>query len=70
MAEFAKQLLALVPADGTSIGNMRLRELLATTLQRNIAEADYVAAREALIAKGKLATGRGRGGTSGSWRAK
>jgi hypothetical protein len=70
VAEFAKQLLALVPADGTSIGDMRLRELLATTLRREISETDYVAARDALIAAGKLATGRGRGGTSGSWRAK
>ncbi len=61
MNELKDPLLALVPADGASIGNQSLLE----QLQRQIPaldEAAFWAARDALIAEGVLHKGRGRGG--------
>jgi type I restriction enzyme M protein len=57
----ANALLALVPADGTQIGNQKLREQLAA--QGHVLDEDgYNELRDQLVAAGKLAKGRGRGG--------
>jgi adenine-specific DNA-methyltransferase len=50
-------LLALIPADGSTIGNGKARENLGWD------EARYATAKEGLIAKGLVASGRGRGGS-------
>ena len=50
-------LLARVPVDGQTIGNGSLRVTLGWE------EARYEAARDALVAQGRLEKGRGRGGT-------
>jgi hypothetical protein len=50
-------LLKKVPADGTSIGNQSLREVLGWNEKR------YDAARDALIEAGTLVKGRSRGGS-------
>ena len=49
-------LLSHVPADGSAIGNMKLREALGWDEDR------YLAARQPLLDQGILVTGRGRGG--------
>jgi len=49
--------LAKVPADGVSIGNLKLRELLGWE------ESRYTAARDALVVAGTLLKSQGRGGT-------
>lgn len=51
-----ESLLALVPKDGTTIGNTKLRELLGWDADR------YDRARDTLVAQGVLEKGRGRGG--------
>lgn len=56
-------ILELVPADGSTIGNKALQEALTEKLGGSFPEEDYWAARDALIAKGVLAKGRGRGGS-------
>lgn len=50
-------LLFLIPANGTTIGNGRAREILGWEEER------YTTAKEGLIAKGLVAAGRGRGGS-------
>ncbi len=50
-------LLALVPVDGSAIGNTSLREQLGWE------EAAYVAVRDELVAAGVLEKGKGRGGS-------
>jgi adenine-specific DNA-methyltransferase len=59
----AAQLLALVPADGSPIGNMRLRELLSDKLGHRVSEEEYAEARDALVERGALARRSGRGGS-------
>ena len=56
-------LLALVPADGSTIGNVRLRQALTEKLGHDIDDTTYEAARDALVADGILAKGPGRGGS-------
>jgi hypothetical protein len=63
IAEIRKAILKALPGDGASVGNMRLREQVAERLDAKVTEEDYFEARDELIAKGKLATGRGRGGS-------
>ncbi len=58
-----RAILDLLPADGSSIGNMSLRDTLSQHLGTRISESDYFAARDALLAQDVLATGRGRGGS-------
>ena len=53
----SQQLLSRVPADGSPIGNIKLRDLLGWDEDR------YQAARQPLLDQGILATGRGRGGS-------
>lgn len=63
IAEIRKAILKELSKDGTAVGNMRLRELIAARLDAKVTEEDYFEARDALIAEGTLATGRGRGGS-------
>ena len=56
-------LLALAPADGSPIGNIRLRELLSQKLGRKVSEEAYAEARDTLVKRGVLAKGSGRGGS-------
>ena len=55
-------ILSLTPADGASIGNGAMLALLRERLP-DIDEESYAAAREELIAAGRLVRGRGRGGS-------
>ena len=59
----AETLLALVPPDGAAIGNAALRDELAEELGREVDEYEYIAIRDALIARGLLVKGKGRGGS-------
>ena len=62
----AELLLGLVPADGTQIGNQKLRELFEETAKSNghkRSDADFDSLRDALIEDGTLARGKGRGGS-------
>ena len=59
-------LLDLVPADGTPIGNQLLRQQFieaARSKAHKASEAQFDALREALVAEGVLAKGKGRGGS-------
>ncbi|HAT2246974.1 TPA: SAM-dependent DNA methyltransferase [Aeromonas hydrophila] len=55
-------LLAAVPEDGSSIGNQALQDQLKTQFA-GLTEAQFMAARDALIEAGQLRKGRGRGGS-------
>ena len=57
------RLLGLIPADGSPIGNGRLLELLAEAPGPKVTKADYERVRDQLLAKGRLVSGRGRGGS-------
>ena len=59
----AEALLALVPSDGSPIGNAALRDELSEELGREIEEYEYISMRDALIAQGLLVKGKGRGGS-------
>lgn len=59
-------LLERVPASGATIGNVRLREMLAELAEREgfmLSEGEYWLSRDQLIEQGILAAGRGRGGS-------
>lgn len=62
MNELEQALLALVPVDGSSIGNQSLLERLKGQLPE-LNEDAFWAARDALIEQGVLVKGRGRGGS-------
>lgn len=55
-------ILDLVPADGSTIGNQALIAALRNQLP-DLEDAEYQAAKDALVAEGLLAKGRGRGGS-------
>ena len=61
-AELLARVLALVPEDGSSMGNQSLYERLKADLPQ-VTEEAYKAARDALVEQGLLAKGRGRGGS-------
>ena len=63
MQNLEAELLSLVPADGSTIGNGSLRGFLADKLGRPVEEAEYLAARDALVDAGTLIKGQGRGGS-------
>jgi type I restriction enzyme M protein len=63
VAEISAAILKELPRDGANIGNASLRERVAGRLGAKVKEDDYFKARDALVAKGKLAVGRGRGGS-------
>ncbi len=61
-----KLLLDLVPPDGESVGNTRLRELFDSAVesrQYKVTSADFEKLRNALIGEGALLRGKGRGGS-------
>lgn len=62
MNELEQALLALVPVDGSSIGNQSLLERLKGQLPE-LNEDAFWAARDGLIEQGMLVKGRGRGGS-------
>jgi adenine-specific DNA-methyltransferase len=62
MPEFQETLYDLVPEDGGAIGNRSLKEQFLR-LAPAATDADFDAARDALIAQGKLVKGKGRGGS-------
>ena len=62
-ADIYAAILGTLPEDGSTIGNGRLRELIAEKLGAKVDEADYFAVRDALVEAGLVATGRGRGGS-------
>jgi predicted acetyltransferase len=53
-SKLADKLYALVPEDGSAIGNLSLRHQLSDAMRSEISEAAYFAARDALVAAGKL----------------
>ena len=55
-------ILELVPQDGSSIGNIKLLGVLRETWP-GLEDEEYFRIRDALVASGVLATGRGRGGS-------
>ncbi|WP_417546652.1 type I restriction-modification system subunit M [Marinobacter sp.] len=61
-ARLAESLLALVPVDGSSIGNQSLFEQLGAAFP-DVPQEAFAEARDALIAQGVLQKGRGRGGS-------
>jgi len=63
VADIRSAILKLVPKDGTTVGNMSLREQVADRLGARVDEDFYFVARDELVAAGKLATGKGRGGS-------
>lgn len=56
-------ILQHVPDDGSSIGNKTLLDRLTQAADFSFSEEDYRRVRDALIAEGLLASGRGRGGS-------
>lgn len=62
MSDISELILTLIPEDGSSIGNGAMLALLREQMP-DLAEDDYVAAKDALVAEGLLAKGRGRGGS-------
>lgn len=62
-ANLADLLLDLVPADGSSIGNARLRKALSERVGREIDQATYFDIQRELVDRGLLVTGKGRGGS-------
>ena len=62
MNELEQALLALVPVDGSSIGNQSLLERLKGQFPQ-LSEDAFWAARDGLIEQGVLQKGRGRGGS-------
>ncbi len=63
-ADIRREILDLLPEDGSTIGNCQLRDLAATRLGADLSETDYFAGRDALVSEGLVATGRGRGGSA------
>lgn len=55
----SQQILGLLPKDGTSKGNGKIRSLITP----EVTEEVYKAAKDALIATGSIKQGRGRGGS-------
>jgi hypothetical protein len=62
--EYKQRLYDLTPADGRSIGNGALRDLLKTAFAgEEFTQEDYFDLRNSLMADGKLERGRGQGGS-------
>ena len=62
----AETLLAIVPADGSAIGNQSLFQKLSEAADaegHRVADADFEQLKEELIATGVLVKGKGRGGS-------
>ncbi|MEO8998031.1 MAG: site-specific DNA-methyltransferase [Rhodanobacter sp.] len=63
VAALRQAILAALPADGTPIGNIKLRGQLGERFGKGVPEALYSSARDALVEDGKIAKGQGRGGS-------
>ncbi|GHE30960.1 site-specific DNA-methyltransferase [Vulcaniibacterium thermophilum] len=63
VSEIRQAILEELPVDGTAVGNMALRDRLASRLGRPVDEGDYFHARDQLVAEGMVAKGQGRGGS-------
>jgi len=61
--EIRLAILAALPADGSTIGNIKLRSTLGEQLGSTLSEALYNRVRDDLIAEGVIASGKGRGGS-------
>ena len=62
-AEIRQAILHDVPLDGSSIGNMKLRDMVSLRLGEVVDEGSYYAARDALVDERLLTKGQGRGGS-------
>ncbi|MDR5655085.1 site-specific DNA-methyltransferase [Ruixingdingia sedimenti] len=62
MSDISDLILTLSPEDGSTIGNGAMLALLREHMPE-LAEDDYIAARDALIDEGVLGRGKGRGGS-------
>lgn len=62
-AQLIAQMLEMMPKDGEAIGNGKLRQLLSVKRGREVSEAAYFAAQQALVDRGVLVKGKGRGGS-------
>jgi hypothetical protein len=60
--DIAKQMLVLLPEDGTPVLNRVMRVMLARALSTAIAEDRYVAARQKLVDRGQAGVKGGQGG--------
>lgn len=56
-------ILSHVPADGSTIGNIRLRQVIADVTGREVDEDLYTLVRDELVEEGVLIRGPGRGGS-------
>jgi adenine-specific DNA-methyltransferase len=57
-------LLSLLPKDGSTVGNLSLKEQLRTQHQLEISDEEFDAARQSLLTAGVVGKGRGRGGAT------
>ncbi|NKJ37347.1 site-specific DNA-methyltransferase [Rhizobium sp. SG570] len=62
MSDISNLILSLTPEDGSTISNGAMLALLREHMP-DLAEDDYIAARDALIDEGVLGRGKGRGGS-------
>jgi len=62
-ADIRRPIFDLLPEDGSTIGNGRLRDLAAARLGAELSEADYFAARDSLVSEDLAAADRGCGGS-------
>jgi hypothetical protein len=60
--DIAKQMLVLLPEDGTPVLNRVMRVMLARALSADIDEARYGAARQRLFERGRIGLKQGQGG--------
>jgi hypothetical protein len=60
--DIAKQMLALLPEDGTPVLNRVMRVMLSRDLEATIDQDDYFAARDLLLKQGRVGVQRGQGG--------
>jgi adenine-specific DNA-methyltransferase len=63
LPDLKRALLAALPEDGSTIGNMALRRALAQTFAADVPEELYERARDELNDVGQVEKGRGRGGS-------
>ena len=57
-------LLSLLPKDGSTVGNLSLKEQLRTQHQLEVSDEAFDAARQSLLTEGVVGKGRGRGGAT------
>jgi hypothetical protein len=60
--DIAKQMLALLPDDGTPVLNRVMRVMLARRLETGIDQDQYFEARDSLLKSGRIGIQRGQGG--------